>query len=194
MEPSGQPPSGHTEAYKHTMISRVPFPNCWPPRCPTALRRSRRGRRRQRRDPGRSHGADGSGSQHAIRVDRPAACPCAREDQVAKARVSRVYWPAASWPLLAKAGWRMSPFVPPGDEGDCRIGTPRYDARSCPNIRTSRFTSSIFVPASRTSRSKSAAREPILPPLCRGADRRCERKAGCRASPPRQADRLRARG
>ena len=28
MEPSRQPPCGRTEAYKHTMISRVPFPNC----------------------------------------------------------------------------------------------------------------------------------------------------------------------
>ena len=27
MEPSRQPPCGRTEAYKHTMISRVPFPN-----------------------------------------------------------------------------------------------------------------------------------------------------------------------
>jgi hypothetical protein len=28
MEPSRQPPCGRTEAYQHTMISRVPFPNC----------------------------------------------------------------------------------------------------------------------------------------------------------------------
>jgi hypothetical protein len=28
MEPSRQPPCGRTEAYKHTMISRMPFPNC----------------------------------------------------------------------------------------------------------------------------------------------------------------------
>ena len=28
MEPSRQPPCRRTEAYKHTMISRVPFPNC----------------------------------------------------------------------------------------------------------------------------------------------------------------------
>jgi hypothetical protein len=27
MEPSRQPPCGRTEAYKHTMISRVPSPN-----------------------------------------------------------------------------------------------------------------------------------------------------------------------
>ena len=38
----------------------------------------------------------------------------------------------------------------------------------------------------------SAVREPILPPLCRCADRRHEGEAGCRASPPWQADRLRA--
>ena len=35
-----------------------------------------------------------------------------------------------------------------------------------------------------------AVREPILPTLCRCADRRHEGKAGCRASPPWQADRL----
>ena len=28
MEPSRQRPCGRTEAYKHTMISREPFPNC----------------------------------------------------------------------------------------------------------------------------------------------------------------------
>ena len=28
MEPSRQPPCGRTEAYKHPLISRVPFPNC----------------------------------------------------------------------------------------------------------------------------------------------------------------------
>jgi hypothetical protein len=28
MEPSRQSPRGHTEAYQHTTISRMPFPNC----------------------------------------------------------------------------------------------------------------------------------------------------------------------
>jgi hypothetical protein len=28
MEPSREPPLGRTEAYKYTMISREPFPNC----------------------------------------------------------------------------------------------------------------------------------------------------------------------
>jgi para-nitrobenzyl esterase len=34
--------------------------------------------------------------------------------------------------------------------------------------------------------------QPILPPLCRCVDRRHKGEAGCRASPPWQADRLRA--
>ena len=50
---------------------------------------------------------------------------------------------------------------------------------------------SSFPNLKRTARG-SAAREPILPPLCRCADRRHEGEAGCRASPPWQADRLRA--
>jgi hypothetical protein len=40
------------------------------------------------------------------------------------------------------------PFVSARDEGDCRTETPRYDTRFCPNFRTSRSTSSTFVPAS----------------------------------------------
>ena len=50
---------------------------------------------------------------------------------------------------------------------------------------------SSFPNLERTARG-GAVREPILPPLCRCADRRHQGEAGCRASPPWQADRLRA--
>lgn len=53
-----------------------------------------------------------------------------------------------------QARTRKLPLVPVADQGDWRTETSSYDLRSCQNIRISRFTSSICVRASGTSRSR----------------------------------------
>jgi len=76
------------------------------------------------------------------------------------------------------------PMLQNADEGNWRTGTPSQDARSCPNIRTSRFTSSIFVPASRTSRLRrcgSRAHSSCALSMCRSAPRRGSGLSSCAA-------------
>ena len=109
-------------------------------------------------------------------------------------QASLVYWPAPSWPLPAKPGRRTLLFVPATDADDWRMerpGTTRALARISGYHALHR--ASAFAHMERADRG-GTTREPLLPVLCRRADRRHEKEAGCRASPPRQADHFRDRG